>query len=114
MLSIAARNTAENFIFPPICCQITATMCCEIYLRCAFLSRSVAGTAARIGKRFAGFGNELPVIAAGLERQFKHAESVRIADLAVRMGLAERPVVFSSGTGHELADASLAVRLAIG
>ena len=45
--------------------------------------------AARVGERLPGLGNELPVVARRVQRNFQHAESVGVANFALRLRRAE-------------------------
>src|SRR6267378_1804283 len=66
----------------------------------------VAFAAAGIGETLPGFGNELPVISVGLERELQDAEGSRIAQFAVGLWRAERAVILAAGANDEFANAA--------
>src|ERR1700737_145852 len=77
------------------------------------LKLSVARAAARIGKALPCFGNELPVISVGLERELQDAEGSRIAQFAVGLWRAERAVILAAGADNEFANATRGIGRAI-
>src|SRR5215204_6444341 len=67
----------------------------------------VTGATPGIGKALAGFGDELPVVAGGMQAQLQDAEGLIVAHLGRRrQGLRKRSEVGAAGADHELADAS--------
>src|SRR5437762_1391755 len=71
----------------------------------------MAGPAARIPERRPRDGNELPAIAAVVERQLQHAEAGVVADLAVGDRRPERiPLFAAAGPRDELAHAPHRIR----
>src|SRR5258708_9475921 len=75
---------------------------------------SVARAAAGIGETLPCFGNELPVISVGLERELQDAEGSRIAQFAVGLWRAERAVILAAGANDKFADAARRIGRAIG
>src|SRR5258708_8479437 len=75
---------------------------------------SVARAAAGIGETLPCFGNELPVISIGLERELQDAEGSRIAQFAIGLWRAERAVILAACANNEFADAARGVGRAIG
>src|SRR5258708_12011923 len=65
---------------------------------------SVARAATGIGEALPGFGNELPVISIGLERELQDAEGSRIAQFAIGLWRAERAVILAACANNEFAD----------
>src|SRR5216683_1985953 len=74
----------------------------------------VAFAATGIGEALPGFGNELPVISVGLERELQDAEGRGIAQFAVGLWRAERTVILAAGANDEFADAARGIGRAIG
>src|SRR2546425_11848854 len=73
----------------------------------------VAAAGAAVGERLPRLGNELPVVAARVERQLEDAERVPVAHLTVRLrGTRDRVVVLAAGADDELANAAGRVRCA--
>src|SRR6266851_5507312 len=74
----------------------------------------VAFAATGIGEALPGFGNELPVVGVGLERELQDAEGSRIARFAIRFWRAEGAVILAAGANDEFADAARGVGRAVG
>src|SRR5713101_7857174 len=70
------------------------------------LKTLVAFAAAGVGKALPCFGNELPVIAAGLEGELPDSEGGGIAQFAVGLRFTEGAVIFAAGANDELANAA--------
>ena len=64
----------------------------------------VAGGGAGVGERLAGLGDELPVVACGVQRQLEDAVGRGVAHLAVWRDRGDRGVVLAAGADDELAD----------
>src|SRR5712664_2208671 len=75
---------------------------------------SVARAAAGIDETLPCFGNELPVISVGLERELQDAEGGGIAQFAIGLWRAERAVILAAGAHNEFADAARGIGRAIG
>ena len=73
----------------------------------------MAFAAARIDKRLARLGNELPIIAARVQRQFEDTEGIRVALFAVGVDGAEGPLVFPARADHKLPNSASSIRQAI-
>ena len=56
-------------------------------------------------ERFAGFGDEFPIVGGGVEGQLEDAEGVGVADFASGQRISEGAMVFAAGAGDEFADA---------
>src|SRR5260370_12806232 len=86
-------------------------------MRCMFLREnlklSVARAAAGLGEALPCFGNELPVISVGLERELQDAEGGGIAQFAIGLWRAERAVILAAGTHDEFADAARGIGRAV-
>jgi hypothetical protein len=68
----------------------------------------VTNAAAGIGEGLTSLGNELPVIALGVKRQFQDAEGVGVPRLAIRFRLAKSSVrIFPAASDNKLANASI-------
>src|SRR5258708_40061541 len=78
------------------------------------LKELLAFAAPVIGEAVPGFGNELPVVGVGLERELQDAEGSRIAQFAVGLWRAERTVILAAGANDEFADAARGIGRAIG
>src|SRR5260370_13893145 len=78
------------------------------------LTISVARAAAGMGEALPCFGNELPVISVGLERELQDAEGGGIAQFAIGLWRAERAVILAAGAHDEFADAARGIGRAIG
>ena len=78
------------------------------------LKLSVARAAAGIGEALPCFGNELPVISVGLERELQDAEGRGIAQFAIGLWRAEGAVILAAGANDEFADAARGIGRAIG
>src|SRR5260370_971714 len=78
------------------------------------LTISVARAAAGIGEALPCFGNELPVISVGLERELQDAEGGGIAQFAIGLWRGERAVILAAGAHDEFADAARGIGRAIG
>src|SRR5260370_33503943 len=78
------------------------------------LTIAVARADAGIGEALPCFGNELPVISVGLERELQDAEGGGIAQFAVGLWRAERTVILAAGANDEFADAARGIGRAIG
>src|SRR5579864_1042237 len=75
----------------------------------------VTGAAAGVGKGLPFLGNELPVVALGLQREFENSEGRGVANFTVGFRrLGKWPVIFSAGADDEFANAALRVRGGIG
>src|SRR5260370_3330453 len=74
----------------------------------------VAFAATGIGEALPGFGNELPVVGVGLERELQDAKSCRIAQFAVGLWRAERTVILAAGANDKFANAARGICRAIG
>src|SRR6266851_10317071 len=74
----------------------------------------VAFAATGIGEALPGFGNELPVVGVGFERELQDAKSCRIAQFAVGLWRAEGAVILAAGAHNEFADAARGIGRAIG
>ena len=66
----------------------------------------VTGATAGIREAFPRFGNELPVVGAGLERELQDAKGCRIAQFADGLRGAERAVILATGADDEFANAA--------
>src|ERR1700752_2081987 len=77
------------------------------------LSTLGAVAAAGIGEGLACFGNELPFVGAGLERELQNAKGGGIAHFAVGLGLAEGTMVLAARANDKFADAAFRVGNAI-
>ena len=73
----------------------------------------VAVSAAGIHKALPFFGNELPVVGVGLEREFENAERGSITQFTVGLGFAEGAMILAAGANNKFADATLGVSRAI-
>src|SRR5260370_6609645 len=78
------------------------------------LTIAVARADAGVGEDLPCFGNELPVISVGLERELQDAEGGGIAQFAIGLWRAERAVILAAGTHDEFADAARGIGRAIG
>src|SRR5688572_94451 len=74
-------------------------------LRRGTTRRSVARSAAGVGERGAGFGDELPVVAGRMKRELEDAERVVVYHLAVYARRVHDRVFFSPRTNDEAPDA---------
>ena len=54
-----------------------------------------------IGEGFAGFGNELPIVAIRPQGQFEDTESVGVAQFAVRDDCSEGPLVLAASANDK-------------
>src|SRR6266851_2705568 len=71
--------------------------------------------AAGIGERLAAFGNKLPIVTLGMERQFQYTIGVIVPSLTVRLGLTHDAVrIFPAGSHHELTNAMGKVAFSVG
>src|SRR4029077_7824268 len=69
----------------------------------------VASAAARVRKGFPGFGNKLPVVSTGTQRQLQDAEGCGVADFAVGVRRPKWPMVLAARAHDEFANATLGV-----
>jgi len=69
----------------------------------------VASAAAGIGEGLPRFGNELPLVRAGLESELEDTEGSGIAYFTVGLHLAERAMILATRTDDEFTDAALGI-----
>src|SRR5450755_1965852 len=116
LLNAATRIAAISFIFSPLTQLVDPSI---QFLVLGILDVrdswcSVANAAARIGEGLPCFGNELPIISIGMQCQLQDPECVRITDFAIRMRIAEGPLILTARASHKFADAPLGVGFAVG
>src|SRR5215472_10797294 len=69
----------------------------------------MADAGAGVGEGLAFFGDELPVVAFGLQGEPENAEGGVVANFAVWLWFFEGAVILSAGTDDKFADATLGV-----
>src|SRR5258708_24962570 len=68
---------------------------------------------AGMGKSFAGFGNERPIVGTGFEVKFQNAEGSGVAQFAVGLWFDEGAVILTACTDNELANAASRIRCGV-
>jgi len=73
----------------------------------------VADAAAGVGEGLAFFGDELKVIALGLQGELEDAKGGIVANFAIRLGFAERAMILSARANNEFANATRGIRRSV-
>src|SRR4051812_20779314 len=73
----------------------------------------MTGATAGIGKGLTGLGDELPVVARGMQAQLQDPEGVVVGRLDIGRRVGQRDVVGTAGADDELADTMLPIEGAI-
>src|SRR5262249_2984810 len=69
----------------------------------------VTAVAAGILESFALFGNELPVVTLGFQRQLQNTEGRRVAHVTDAFRLSERAMILAARANHEFTNPVLSV-----